>query len=135
MTMTTMKNQPLDITKKNGYRLTGLLYLIVIVCAGLSQGYIRGTLVVPGDAANTATNILNNEGLFRMGLSLDLIAFIVDAIISVLLYQLFKPYGKTLAMISSALRLIAHPAIGSLEFAEPLSGISGAWRRRVPCPI
>ena len=101
--------------KKQTYQLTGLLYLLVIICAGLSQGYIRGTLIIPGDAAATATNILLNSGLYRMGLSLDLIAFILDTITSVLLYQMFKPFGKKLAMISAAMRLIAHPAIGSMN--------------------
>jgi hypothetical protein len=110
-----MKNQPINNLNPNFYRLTGLLYLLVIICAGFSQGYVRGTLVVPGDAGATATNILANEGLFRAGLALDLIAFIIDAVISVLLYQMFKAYGNTLAMVSSALRLIAHPAIGSLN--------------------
>lgn len=101
--------------QKNTYRLTGVLYLFVIICAGFSQGYVRGTLVIPGDALATATNIIQNEGLFRLGLSLDLVAFMLDAIISVLLYQMLKPFGKNLAMVSSALRLIAHPAIGSLN--------------------
>ncbi len=54
------------------YRLTGVLYLLVIICAGVSQGYVRGTLVIPGDASATATNILQNTSLFRLGLSLDL---------------------------------------------------------------
>lgn len=101
--------------KKSTYRLTGILYLFVIIFAGFSQGYVRGTLIIPGDAVTTATNILQQESLFRLGLSLDLVAFILDAIISVLLYQLFKTFGKTLALVSSALRLIAHPAIGSLN--------------------
>lgn len=101
--------------QKKTYRLTGLLYLLVIICAGFSQGYVRGTLVIPGDGVSTAANILENEDLFRLGLSLDLVAFIIDAIISVLLYQMFKPVGKTLAMVSAGLRLIAHPAIGSLN--------------------
>ncbi len=101
--------------EKNTYKLTGVLYLLVIICAGFSQGYVRGTLVVSGDAVATANNILQNESLFRLGLSLDLVAFIIDAIISVMFYQMFKPYGKNLAMVSAALRLIAHPAIGSLN--------------------
>ena len=101
--------------EKKTYRLTGFLYLLIIICAGFSQGYIRGSIVVPEDAVATASNIVQNEALFRLGLSLDLIAFITDVIVSVLLYQMFKPFGKTLAMTSAALRLIAHPAIGSLN--------------------
>lgn len=91
------------------------MYLAVIVCAGFSQGYVRANLIVPGDAAETAANIMGNIGLFRLGLVTDMIAFIIDAVISVMLYQLLKPYGKTLAMVSSALRLLAHPAIGALN--------------------
>lgn len=101
--------------KKDSYRLLGILYLAVILCAGFSQGYVRESIVVSNSASATAQNILANESLFRLGLSLDLIAFIIDAVISVFMYQLFKPFGKNLAMVSSTLRLIAHPAIGSLN--------------------
>ncbi len=101
--------------KKNTYRFTGFLYLLVIICAGISQGYIRGSIVLSGDASATAENILQHSGLFRLGLSLDLIAFILDAVIAILLYHMFKPFSKTLAMVSAALRLIAHPAIGSIN--------------------
>lgn len=100
---------------KNTYRLTGALYLLIIIFAGLSQGYVRGTLVIPDDPVATASNILENKALFRLGLTLDLLAFVLDAIVSVLLYQMLKSFGKTLALTSSALRLIAHPAIGSLN--------------------
>lgn len=96
-------------------RFTGLLYLLVIIFAGFSQGYVRGNLYVPGDAIATAGNILKNEGLFRIGLASDLTAFIIDAVISILFYQMLKPFGKTLALISSSLRLLAHPAIGAMN--------------------
>ena len=104
-----------DLMKKSQVRITGFMYLAVIICAGFSQGYARGTLVVHGDAVATATNIMQNAGLFRLGLTTDLIAFLLDAVISVMLYQMFKPFNKNLAMVSAALRLIAHPAIGSLN--------------------
>ncbi|KGE89305.1 MAG: DUF4386 domain-containing protein [Phaeodactylibacter xiamenensis] len=108
-----MKNHP--TAPKQLARLTGLLYLIVIICAGFSQGYMRGTIVVPGDAAQTALNILEQGGLFRLGLATDLIAFTADAVIAVLFYQLFKPVNQTLSMVAAALRLLAHPAIASLN--------------------
>ncbi|NRA50122.1 MAG: DUF4386 domain-containing protein [Phaeodactylibacter sp.] len=114
-------------------RLSGLLYLIVIICAGFSQGYVRGTIVIPGDAAQTAQHILTQSGLFRLGLATDLIAFIVDAVIAVLFYQLFKHVNQTLAMVAAALRLLAHPAIASLNLLnhfmaqEVLQGGGGAF--------
>lgn len=96
-------------------RWIGILYLAVIICAGFSQGYVRGSIVDYSNPVTTANHVSDAMGLFRLGLVSDLVAFIMDAVISILLYQVFKPYGKTLAMVSSALRLIAHPAIGSLN--------------------
>ncbi|MEQ8927385.1 MAG: DUF4386 domain-containing protein [Fulvivirga sp.] len=99
-------------------RLTGLLYLLVIICAGFAQGYVRGTLVIPNDANATLTNILNAHFLFRFGLVADLVAFMLDAVISILLFQLLKDTNKTIAMVSSAFRLIAHPAIASINLVN-----------------
>ncbi|MGE0588830.1 MAG: DUF4386 domain-containing protein [Cyclobacteriaceae bacterium] len=110
-----MKNSESTLMQRSYVRVIGALYMAVIICAGFSQGYVRANLVVSGDALTTATNILSNIELFRFGLAADLVAFILDAIISVMLYLLLKPFGKTLAMISSSLRLLAHPAIGALN--------------------
>lgn len=96
-------------------RLTGALYLIIIICAGFSEGFVRESLIIPGDAATTAANILASEDLYRLGFVSDLIAFICDLVVSVLLYVLLKPVNKTLALTVAALRLLAHPAIASIN--------------------
>ncbi|MDO6438570.1 DUF4386 domain-containing protein [Cyclobacterium sp. 1_MG-2023] len=96
-------------------RLTGIFYLLVIILAGFSQGYVRGMIFIPDDPLATLTNINSTEGLFRLGLVSDLLAFMIDAVISILLYQLLKPVNPTLAAIASVFRLLAHPAIASLN--------------------
>jgi hypothetical protein len=96
-------------------RFAGILYLIIIICAGFSEGYVRSTLIVSGNAAATARNIAASEGLFRLGFVSDLIAFLSDLVVSVLLYVLLKPVNKTLSLIAASLRLLAHPAIASLN--------------------
>ncbi|WP_162419373.1 DUF4386 domain-containing protein [Cyclobacterium roseum] len=120
-------NRLLEITEKKVYmRQTGLMYLLVIVLAGFSQGYIRGSLVIPDDAAATSLNIAGREGLFRLGLVLDLTAFLLDAIISIWLYRLFRAYGQTLALTAAVLRLLAHPAIGSLNLLNHYLALQAA---------
>ncbi|MCG6955843.1 MAG: DUF4386 domain-containing protein [Gemmatimonadetes bacterium] len=96
-------------------RMAGLLYLVIIVCAGFSQGYVRSTMIVPGDAAATAGNILASEGLFRLGFVTDLIAFMADAAVAVLFYVLLRPVSETVSLLAAAFRLVAHPAIGSIN--------------------
>lgn len=104
-------------------RLTGALYLIVILCAGFSQGYVRAGLIVPGDAAATADNIMASEWLFRLGFVSDLIAFLCDAAIAVLFYVLLKSAGKTLSLMAASFRLLAHPAIASINLLNHFAAI------------
>jgi hypothetical protein len=104
-------------------RITGFLYLLIIVCAGFSQGAVREMLIVAGNAGATAQNILDNAFLFKAGLMTDLIAFLSDAGVSVLLYILLKPVSKGLAMTAAAFRLIAHPAIGSLNLLNHFAAL------------
>lgn len=96
-------------------RLAGLLYLVVIVCAGFAEGYVRSGLLVPGDAAATAENIRAAEGLFRLGFSADLVAFLCDVAIAGLLYVLLAPVSRTLSLLAAWFRLLAHPAIASVN--------------------
>lgn len=96
-------------------RTAGLLYLIVIVCAGFAEGYVRSGLIVPGDAAATAGSITASEWLYRVGFASDLVAFLCDAAIAVLLYVLLRPVSKTLSLLAASFRLLAHPAIASVN--------------------
>lgn len=110
-------------------RLTGVLYLLIFITAGFSEGYVRATLIVPGDATATAANIAASEGLFRLGFVSDLIAFSADAIVAVLLYVLLRPVSRTLALVAASLRLVAHPAIASINMLNhvmALQLVSGA---------
>jgi hypothetical protein len=104
-------------------RVAGLLYLVIIICAGFSEGYVRSSLIVPGDAAATAGNILAAPWLFRVGFVSDLIAFLCDAVVAVLFYVLLKPVSRTLSMVAASLRLLAHPAIASVNLLNHFSAL------------
>ncbi len=96
-------------------RFAGILYLLIIVCAGFSEGYVRSTLVVTGDATTTANNIITSEALFRLGFASDLVAFMCDLVVAVLFFVLLRPVSNTIALLAMVLRLIAHPAIASIN--------------------
>jgi hypothetical protein len=96
-------------------RLAGLLYLAIIVLAGFSEGAVRATMIVPGDAAATAANIRASELLFRAGFVADLMAFLSDAAVSVLLYVLLRPVNRTVSLLAAVFRLLAHPAIAAVN--------------------
>ncbi len=119
--MTTQKALP--ATPVYYARLTGMFYLLIIILAGFSTGYVRASLIIPGDPAATASSLLGSVFLFRVGFAADLMAFMFDLAVSVLLYVLLKPVNKTLALTAAAFRAIAHPAIASLNLLNHFAAI------------
>lgn len=107
MTIRTAETSPLVYA-----RIAGLLYLIIIVSGIYSEVFIRSSLVVAGDAAATAANIVASEGLFRFGFLADSIMLLSDVAIAVLFYVLLKPVSKTLALTAAAFRLTQAAVLG-----------------------
>jgi len=86
-------------------RVAAILTLLIVVFAPFSMIYIPTTLVVPGDAAATASNIMASEELFRIGMVSDSIVFLIEIVLTVLLYVLLKPVNKTLSLVAAFSRL------------------------------
>jgi hypothetical protein len=71
-------------------RVAGFIYLFAMALGIFSQVFVLGRMVVPGDAAATANNILAFEGLFRLGIAVDVITFVSDVVIAWAFYELLK---------------------------------------------
>jgi hypothetical protein len=93
-------------------RITGVLYLIIIVFGLFSELYVRSTLIVRGDAAATASSIMASEGLFRIGLASDVVVFLCDVAVAALFYVLLRPVGRTLALTAAGFRLVGTAIYG-----------------------
>ena len=122
-----------ELDNKKLARITGIFYLIIIVCGIFSEGFVRMSLVVPGDAAATASNIQNSELLFRVGLVSDLFMVISDVIVAVLFFFLLRPVSEVLSSLAAFLRLGQAAVIGmnSLNHLSPLLFLAvatqGVW--------
>jgi len=87
-------------------RVAGLLYLIGAAAGGAAEIFIRDRLVVSGNAAATAANILAHESLFRFGGAADLISVVCDTAVALLFYELFAPVNKSLSLLMAFFRII-----------------------------
>jgi hypothetical protein len=87
-------------------RTGGILYLYIIVAALFAEVYVRGTLVVEGDSAATARNILASETLFRVGLAGEMLTCACDVTIALVLYVLLEPVNRRIAMLGAFFRLV-----------------------------
>jgi len=86
-------------------RMAGFLYLIYIVITIVADKLARSPLIVYGDAAATAQNIMASEWQFRIGITGDLVSIIFFLLTAWALYVLLKPVNKDLALLFLLLNL------------------------------
>ena len=89
-------------------RIAGLLYLPPWVLSLVAM-FLRQGLVVPGDAATTASNIVASASLFRLSVVMDLIVQVVFVFLVLLLYKLLKPVNRNHALLMVILFLVSVP--------------------------
>ncbi len=109
-------------------RMAGVFYLLTILTGTFSL-FGGGNLIVSGDAAATASNILANELLFRLSLVSNLIAGACYIVVTVLLYGLLKPVSRTLAMMAAFFSLAgcSAGALVGLFHLAPLTVLGDAY--------
>ena len=90
-------------------RIAGFLYLLQIPLGVFGILYVPNTLVVHGDAAATASNIMANELLFRLSIVSAIFCALVTLVTALFLYRLLKPVNKNYAVLMVIFTLISAP--------------------------
>jgi Domain of unknown function (DUF4386) len=93
-------------------RIGGILYVFIVVVGIFGQLFVRGGLIVAGDAAATATNIMGSETLFRVGLAGDLLGYVAGIAVALILYVLLAPVSRNLALLATFLTVTATAIFG-----------------------
>jgi len=96
---TRMSASTLDLTPKTLARIGGALYVFIIVAGIFGELFVRGALIVSGNAAATAANIAAHDGLWRLGIAGDLLMHVADLPLLVILYVLMRPVNRDLALL------------------------------------
>src|ERR671928_1985299 len=93
-------------------KVAGVIWLIVAIMAPFAEFFVRQGLIVPGNVAATADNIVASQSLFRAGFASDLIVFVIEVALAAVLYVLFRPVSRTLALVMSFARLAMVTVLG-----------------------
>jgi hypothetical protein len=86
-------------------RTAGLFFLLTILTGVFAQAFISERLIVSGDAAATAVNILGHRGLYTLGFTIYMVEMACQIVMTVLFYRLLRPVNRTIALLSMALSL------------------------------
>jgi len=109
-------------------RITGAFYLLTILTGIFAQGFVSAKLIVDGDAAATATNILTHRGLFQLGFAVYLIEMACQIAMTALFYDLLKPAGRSVSLLAAFLGFAGCviKTFSRVFFIAPLFVLGGA---------
>jgi hypothetical protein len=109
-----------------------VVYLLYFLTAIPGQLLIRG-IIVSGDAAATATNILAHERLFQLSMAVGLIATALYIAVTAFFYGLLRPVNKTVCLLAAFFSLVgcAIQAFGNVFQAAPFVILEGQPYLRV----
>ncbi|MDP7171566.1 MAG: DUF4386 domain-containing protein [SAR324 cluster bacterium] len=109
-------------------RVAGYLYLMLFPLGIFGIIYVPSSLIVLGDAATTASNIMANELLYRLSIVTALTLQIVNIFLALALYKLLNPVDKNNAVLMVILVLVAAPIamLNELNHVAVLLVLSGS---------
>lgn len=103
-------------------RVGGILYLLMIAIGFIEEIFIRGRIMVGGNAAATFANLQKMEPLWRTGIVLELLLLILATAIAVIVYVLTRPVHKELVLLALLFNVIALAVEGAyvMQLVEAL---------------
>jgi hypothetical protein len=102
MTIQTVENSP-----QRYARLGGALYLVIILLGAFAEGFVANKLLVAGDAAATAHNILASPGLWRLSVAGNLIVVLCAVPLLWIEYLLLRLVSKQLVLLAVLFNLVS----------------------------
>jgi hypothetical protein len=101
-----MKISTIDESQRTAARIAGFASLISFVTVVAVNFGIFARLIVRGDPAQTARNILAHETLFRVGVAGDMVYCVAVVVLLTALYVILKPVSQNLALLAAFGRLV-----------------------------
>jgi uncharacterized protein DUF4386 len=113
---------------KKTARLAGLFWVLSAVTTFFNLQIVRLKLIVPGDAAAIANNILADEFLFRIGIASNLLSQVFLLFFGLVMYRVFNRVNKTWSTVflTAILMTVSITFANTVNYVAPLVVLSKA---------
>ncbi len=122
MSTAVMTEQISSWSPRSVARMAGLFQALEAVTATCGQIIILGQLLVSGNAAATAANILSHQPLFWLGFALSVIGVVCHLAWALLLYELLKPANRRISLFALVIMIVgcSVQAVTAVFYVSPL---------------
>jgi len=107
---------------KKAARIAGAIYLSMVVTGPFSLIYVPNKLIVRGNAAATADNILAHQTMFRLSILADLVGQVIFICLAIALYRLLGGVNKIWAALMVAFVLVS-AAVGFVNTLNDIAAL------------
>lgn len=131
-----MEERRVEASPRALARIGGLLYLIIIVIGIFGEAFVRGRIVVAGDAAATAANLRSMEPLWRFGIAAEFVLLSCAIALTLIFFVLLRPVSRDIAYLAVFFNLvsIAVEAVAALNLVAALFPLGNASYLRAFAP-
>jgi hypothetical protein len=101
-----MKINPIDKPQRTAAKIAGVAFPVSFAIVVAVNYGVFASLIIRGNPAETARNILTHETLFRIGLAGNMAYCVADVVLLTALYVILKPVSEYVALLAAFGRLI-----------------------------
>jgi Domain of unknown function (DUF4386) len=122
-----MKKYSVENSPQLYARIGGALYVSLIVLGFFGQ-FVLGRVIISGDSAATAANLLSMESLWRFGIAAEFIALMCVVGLAMIYFVLLNPVSRELNLLATFLRMvgIAIEGVATLNLVAALFPLGNA---------
>jgi len=84
----------------------GIGLLAMAILAPIAQFGLLANLILDGDAAATAAKIAESEAQFRIAIGCFLLVAVLDVVVAIALYVVFRPVNRFLSRLTAMVRIV-----------------------------
>jgi len=126
-------HRTIEPAQRTAAKVVGFLYLFQMATAIFGESFVRGRLIVRGDATQTARNIIGSERLFRLSIAGDLVTYTGVLVLVWAFYVMVRPVNRNLALLAVLFRVaetavLCVATVNSLVVLRLLSGAADLKR-------